>query len=427
MPSSLTPYRRAIASALLARLAESPKRLQILAGPRQVGKTTLVQQILADRPTASYFAVADGLSHPAIGLAAGGLSDGSIRPAANSVGWLTQVWDHAERAALVWQDSRHPLAQQLPYVLVVDEVQQVADWSSTVKALWDRARARGAPLHVLLLGSAPLLVQQGLSESLTGRYELIRMSHWSFDEMNDAFGWTLDQFIHFGGYPGSASTIDDEPRWRAYLRDALIEPSIAKDVLAMTRVDKPALLRRLFELACDYSGQIVSLDKVSCNLGRGHTLTLAHHMTLLAQAGLIGGLQKFAGQILRQRASPPKFQVHNNALMTAASSHDFAQARADRSHWGRLVESAVGAHLVTSADSDTHIHYWRDAGMEVDFIVERLGQLAAIEVKTTPGVTGHRGLDEFCRRHPQARRCLVGSDALPLGEFLGRSAAFWMQ
>ena len=419
------PYRRAIASTLLARLAEPPQRLQILAGPRQVGKTTLVHQILGDRPIASYSAVADGLSDSAMVFATPRASVAISANPPSGVDWLHQVWAHAEHAALAWQDCGHPIAQQLPYVLVVDEIQHVPQWSSVVKALWDRARAQGAPMNVVLLGSAPLLVQQGLSESLTGRYELIRMNHWSFDEMNDAFGLTLDEFIHFGGYPGSAGYIDDEPRWRAYVRDALIEPSIAKDVLAMARVDAPALLRRLFELGCDYSGQIVALDKVSSNLGKGHTLTLAHHLTLLSQAGLLGGLQKYAGQTLRQRASPPKFQVHNNALMTAGAGYDFAEARADRSHWGRLVESAVGAHLLTSADSDTRIHYWREASQEVDFIVERLGRLAAIEVKTAPGVTRHRGLDAFCQRHPQAKRWLVGSDELPLGEFLRQPAAHW--
>ena len=268
-------------------------------------------------------------------------------------------------------------------------------------------------------------MQQGLNESLTGRDELIRIAHWSFAEMNDAFGFTLDQYVHFGGYPGAAGLIENEERWRGYVRDALIEPSIERDVLAMSRVDKPAMLRRLFELGCDYSGQIVSLDNVSRTLGQGHTLTLAHHLTLLGQAGLLNGLQKYAAQTIRQRKAPPKFQVHNNALMTAGATYGFDESRADRSHWGRLVESAVGAHLISTADADTRIHYWREADMEVDFVIESRGRLAAVEVKSMSGSARHRGLDEFCRRHPDARRWLVGSEELPLGEFLRQVASFW--
>lgn len=423
-----TAYQRPISRVLRTRLGEVPQRLQILAGPRQVGKTTLIQQVLADRPTASYYAVAadnptrraDALHDDSSSQIA--LPDYGVTPAAN---WLQTHWELAERRAAAWDGSNHPAADGVPFALVLDEIQLVSQWSSLVKGLWDSARARGVRMHVVLLGSAPLLVQQGLNESLTGRYELIRVAHWSFTEMNDAFRFTLEQYVHFGGYPGSAELINDEQRWRAYVKDALVEPSIEKDVLAMSRVDKPAMLRRLFELGCDYSGQIVSLDNISRTLGQGHTLTLAHHLTLLGQAGLLTGLQKYAAQAIRQRKSPPKFQVHNNALMTAGSTYNFEEARADRSYWGRLAESTVGTHLVSTADADTQVHYWREGDMEVDFVVEHRGRLAAIEVKTGSNSGGHRGLDEFCRRHPDARRWLVGSEALPLGEFLRQDAPYW--
>jgi uncharacterized protein len=190
-------------------------------------------------------------------------------------------------------------------------------------------------------------------------------------------------------------------------------------------VDKPAMLRRLFELGCDHSGQLLALSNVSATLGQGHTLTLAHHLTLLGQAGLLTGLHKYAAGALTQRKSPPKFQVHNNALMTVQATYGWDEARADRRHWGRLAESAVGAHLVNTADADTQLHYWREASLEVDFVLERRGKLVAIEVKTTPGVSRHTGLDAFCKRYPQAKRCLVGSDELPLGEFLRQGAADW--
>jgi uncharacterized protein len=417
-------YQRSIARALKNRLAEAPQRLQILAGPRQVGKTTLIGQVLSDRPMASYYAAAADAPTRVAELTWAALSTDAGGDATPTQDWLEANWRLAERRAEIWDRSEHSAARELPFVLVLDEVQLVPQWSSVVKGLWDAARTRGLRMQVVLLGSAPLLVQQGLTESLAGRYELLRMCHWSFEEMNDAFGLTLDQYIFFGGYPGSAALIKDESRWRAYVRDALIEPNIQKDVLAMSRVDKPAMLRQLFELGCAYSGQVVSLDKVRGQLG-GHTDTFAHHLVLLAQAGMLGGLQKYAAQQVRQRASPPKFQTHNNALMTVMANYGYEQALADRSHWGRLVESAVGAHLVNTADADTRVHYWRERDMEVDFVVERRGKLAAIEVKTGADSGYHRGLSEFCRRYPDARRWLVGGEDLPLGEFLRQNADHW--
>jgi predicted AAA+ superfamily ATPase len=250
------------------------------------------------------------------------------------------------------------------------------------------------------------------------------MGHWSFEEMNEAFGLTLEQYLYFGGFPGSARLISDETRWRDYVRESLIAPNIEKDVFEMFRVDKPALLRELFSLGCAYSGQIMALDKAKGRLG-GHTLTLSHQLTLLSHAGLLTGLHKYSGQVIRQRQSPPKFMVHNTALMSAMGSHGFDEARTDRSHWGRMVESAVGAHLINTADGDTRVHYWRDGDDEVDFVIERRGRLAAIEVKSRAESPRHRGLDEFRRRYPDVRAHLIGGDEMPLGEFLRRPAMEW--
>jgi hypothetical protein len=244
--------------------------------------------------------------------------------------------------------------------------------------------------------------------------------------MTQCFGITLDQYLYFGGYPGSAPLLADEERWRGYVRASLIEPSIERDVLAMARVDAPATLRRLFELGSEYSAQILALDRVRRTLGEGHVLTLAHHLTLLGHAGLLTGLHKYAAQTIRQRQSPPKFQVLNNALFSAQGTHRFDEARADRSRWGRLVESAVGAHLINTADQDTRVHYWRESNLEVDFVVEHRGRVAALEVKSQGASGRHAGLDEFARRYPDSRCWTVGSDALPLGEFFLRSAADWV-
>jgi uncharacterized protein len=423
MFSMANVFQRPVAAKLKARLSEQPRLIQILAGPRQIGKTTLILQILAERPATSFRMIAAD-PRPLQNAASDDSAEPHVPP---SPAWLQSQWAAAVERAVAWQASDHPIrvSTSLPFVLVVDEVQKVEQWSSLIKGLWDADRARGSSMHVVLLGSAPLLVQQGLTESLTGRYELVRMGQWSFAEMNEAFNMSLDQYIHFGGYPGSAPLVADEERWRDYVRNAIVEPSIEKDVLAMSRVDKPALLRQLFELGCNYSGQILSLDKVSGLLGKGHTLTLADNLTRLSQAGLLSGLHKYAGQVVRQRSSPPKFQVHDNALMTAMSSYGFEDARSDRSHWGRQVESIVGAHLINTSDADTKLFCWRERSTEVDFVIEHRGRLAVVEVKSAARAATHPGLQEFCRRHPNAKPVLVGSDALPLGEFLQQPARYW--
>lgn len=427
-------YQRPAISRLKSRLDEKPLRVQILAGPRQVGKTTMVRQLLAGRPAAASRYVA--VDEPTRRVTAGGklLGDevgvGTVRAWQGrdiNAQWLTDEWSQASAEAVAWQQSNSRLAKTVPFVFVIDEIQKVPQWSEAVKGLWDRNADDRLPMHVLLLGSAPLLVQQGLSESLAGRYEVLRLGHWSFEEMNDAFGFTFDQYIYFGGFPGSAAFIHDETRWREYLLNSLIQPNIEKDILAMTRVDKPVLLKHLFELGCNYSGQIVSLDKVLGQLhDAGNVTTLARYLDLLAQAGLISGLQKFSQNQLRKRKSPPKFQVLNNALMSALGSHGFGAALSDRSHWGRLVESAVGAHLANTADGDTHIHYWRDGGLEVDFVLERRGKLTAIEVKSGRSALNQPGLAEFSRRHGDCRTLLVGAEALPVGEFLRYPAEHWV-
>jgi hypothetical protein len=328
----------------------------------------------------------------------------------------------------VWQRARTATrGDNEGHVLVLDEIQKITRWSDTVKGLWDADRAEGLMLHVVLLGSSPLLMQQGMSESLTGRFETIHLTHWSFREMVDAFDFDLEDYLYFGGYPGSAPLIRDEARWRNYVNTGLIEPSIEKDILMMTRVDKPALLRQLFHLGCRYSGQELSYTKMMGQLqDAGNTVTLAHYLDLLGNAGLIRGLPKYAGQHHRRRASSPKLNVLNMALMSAGSGYSKAEAQADRSYRGRMVESAVGAHLHNTASPECRIHYWRDGTNEVDFVLERGERLAAIEVKsgTVPGRI--RGMEAFQNSFGDCRQLLVGDGAIPLAEFLSYPTEHWL-
>jgi len=389
------------ASTLGERLAERRRFIQVVAGPRQVGKTTLVGQVVG---AAALPAVVVSADQP------------SLRDAA----WLAAQW---ERARILAAEADADGA-----ILVVDEVQKVTGWSEAVKQLWDEDTRARLPLKVVLLGSAPLLVQRGLTESLAGRFEIIRLPHWSFAEMRAAFGFSLDQYLHFGGYPGAATLVDDAERWRMHVLDSLVETTIARDVLLLTRVDKPALLRRLFELGCRHSGQIVSYTKLLGQLhDAGNTTTLAHYLELLSGAGMLTGLPKYAGNAVRQRASSPKLQVLNTALMSAMSGLSFAEARADREYWGRLVETAVGAHLANAAAlRGWEVFYWRERNREVDFVVRAGSALVAFEVKSSRGAGSLSGLAAFAAAFRPTRTLLVGGDGIPVEDFLAKPAETWI-
>jgi uncharacterized protein len=393
-------YRRPILEGIVQRMREPRRFLQVLAGPRQVGKTTLARQMMAEFGASSTYATADAAS-----------SEDGV--------WIEQQWAAARFRCR--EAGGH-------WLLVLDEVQKILNWSDNVKWLWDADSAEGLDLRVVLLGSSPLLMQQGLSESLAGRFETIRVGHWSFPEMRDAFGLGVDQYIYFGGYPGAASLIGDEDRWRRYLQDSLIETTLSRDILLMNRVDKPALLRQLFRLGCAYSSQILSYQKMLGQLqDAGNTTTLAHYLELLAGAGMLCGLPKFSGDVMRQRGSSPKFQVLNNGLMTAQSmssfaTTSFAEARRDPERWGRIAESAIGAHLANGAQlGDYELFYWREGSKEVDFVLRRGGKVLALEGKAGNRRISLPGMAAFDKQFGKTKKMLVGSGGIPFEEFLSIS------
>ncbi len=374
--------------------------MQVVQGPRQVGKTTLVRRVLERSETPWHYATAD-------------------EPTFKDREWIAVTWE-AARAKAGAEGG----------ILALDEIQKIPKWSETVKRLWDEDTRNGTPLQVILLGSAPLLVEQGLTESLAGRFEILRLGHWTYSEMQEAFGWSLDAFISCGGYPGAAPLINDPARWRRYILDSLIETSVSRDVLLLTRVDKPALLRRLFQLGSLYSGQILSYQKVLGQLqDGGNTVTLSHYLDLLDAAGLLTGLSKFSGSEVRQRGSSPKFQVLNNALMTAQLDGTPESVRADTAQWGRLVESCVGAYLVGEAKRGAcELFYWRSRNLEVDFVLRAGDRVVAIEVKSSPTREAKlTGLKAFAKTFPTHRTLLVGGDGVPVGEFLQTPVETWFR
>jgi predicted AAA+ superfamily ATPase len=396
-------YIRPYSAVLTRRLSERRRFIQVIAGPRQVGKSTLVRQVAESSGLVFRYASAD-------------------EPTLRGGEWIAQQW---EAARLAIREAGQP-----GVLLVLDEIQKITGWSETVKRLWDADSASGVPLKVVLLGSAPLLIQRGLTESLAGRFEVIRLPHWSYTEMRDAFGWRLDQFLFYGGYPGAAPLAAEPERWARYVKDALIETTISRDVLLLTRVDKPALLRRLFELGCAYSGQVLSYQKMLGQLqDAGNTTTLAHYLDLLAGAGMVTGLQKFAGGTARQRGSSPKLQVFNTALLGAQSWLTLEQARADAALWGRVVESAVGAHLANAAMTGVcELFYWRDRNREVDFITRAGRAVTAIEVKSGRAREALPGMEAFIAafKSQSPRPLLVGGDGIAVEEFLSKPVEHWV-
>lgn len=374
------------------RLEEPRMFIQVISGPRQVGKSTLVEQIL-DKITLPYNSYS---------------ADAELNV---SQSWISNIWDAARNE----MDFR----QETERILVIDEIHKIANWSEVVKKEWDRDTREKRNLKVLLLGSSRLLLQQGLTESLAGRFELIRMGHWSFREMKEAFGWTLDQYIYYGGYPGTAPLVSNEVRWKRYVKDSLIEAALSNDVLATTNIYKPALLKRLFELGCSYSGELLSLTKMMGQLqDKGNVTTLANYIQVLDECHLLAGLQKYSGDNARRYASVPKYQVYNNALMNVYATSSFEEQRLDLGKWGRLVESAVGSHLLNYADKlDYKVYYWREKNDEVDFIVERNHKVWAIEVKS--GKRGmNKGLGMFREAFHPYRAFVVGTDGISVEDFL---------
>lgn len=366
--------------------------IQVLAGPRQVGKTTLVMQVLDKLKVPHHYSSADAMA-----------VQGDV--------WLEQQWQVARLKRISSGNSG--------FILAIDEIQKIANWSETVKKLWDEDVRTGEAFRVILLGSSRLLLQQGLTESLAGRFEMNFLGHWSLAEMQAAFDLSPEQYVWFGGYPGSAGLMSDERRWKNYINDALIETSISRDILMLTRVDKPALLRSLFELGSRFAGQILSYNKILGQLqDAGNTTTLAHYLQLLQTAGLLAGIEKYTGETLRQRSSSPKFQVYNTALLTALQPASFAEILHKPEEWGRWVEASIGAHLLNlQISGDYSVYYWRHRDDEVDFVLEKKGQLVGLEVKSGVARTT-RGMQAFRRHYDRVKLYLVGRDGIPWQEFL---------
>lgn len=385
-------YKRAEYQLIRSRLEESRRFIQVVMGARQIGKSTVVKQVLKDIAIPHQLFSADNV------------------PATNNA-WISNCWAAVRslKESNGWESA----------VLVIDEIQKISNWSEVIKKEWDDDTFHDRNIKVLLLGSSRVLLEKGLSESLAGRFEEIRMSHWSYPEMRDSFGFTLDQYIYYGGYPGAASLIGDEDRFSQYIQSAIIEATINKDILMDTPISKPALLRQTFELGAAYSGELLSLNKMLGALqDAGNTATLAGYINLLGESGLLCGLQKYSIDTARRKASIPKFQVFNNALKMVYSPFTFEQSILDRKMWGRLSESGIGAYLVSQAFVHRfEVFYWRERSEEVDFILRKKGSVVAVEVKSN-AEKRTEGLERFRELFEPQTSFIVGDGGISAEDFL---------
>lgn len=385
-------FKRVQFKVLKSRLLESRSKIQVISGPRQVGKSTMVKQVLQEIDIPYMLVSADNIDH-------------------TNTAWIGEMWATAR--------ARMRVTQTNEYLLVIDEVHKIDNWSEAVKKEWDDDTFKDLNMKVVILGSSRLLLKDGLTESLAGRYELIRMPHWSYSEMHEAFDLDIDQYIYYGGYPGGSMYIKDERRWHRYIKDSIVTPAIEKDVLRTKIIYKPALMKQLFELGCAYSGEELSLNKMIGQLqDAGNVTTLANYLTTLDESRLLRGLNKYASDNARKYNSVPKLMVYNTALFSAQSGVSFNKAFTTPKLWGRWVESAVGAHLLNQADEyDYKLYYWRKREDEVDFVIEFDKQCIAIEVKSGRRTTNN-GLSLFSGQFHPIHSFVVGSGGIPIEEFL---------
>jgi hypothetical protein len=359
---------------LAGRLREAaPGRIQILTGPRQVGKTTLLLELAEQFGDQALYAAGDD-------------------PNAALPGFWERCWAETERRA-----------KRGTALLLLDEVHQISDWAAKLKGNWDRIRRKHIPIHVIATGSSALRVATGSRESLAGRFEHLTLSHWSAASLASAFQLSAQDavlgLVRFGSYPGAVELEKTPVRWRAYLRDAIIEPAIGRDMLALGTVRRPALLRQVFAVAVGSPAQIISLQKMQGQLQDSGALeTVAHYLALLQDAYLIASLEKYAAQAHRRRSAPPKLVTLNNGLLSAMHPDGAPDRESEPARFGQWVENAC---LAFAFNQGQQVTYWREEPLEIDGVFEGSWGNWAVEVKTGRfGGQDLRGLLEFCRRYP---------------------------
>ena len=386
-------YKRAQLSVLESRMAESRRTIHVVMGPRQVGKSTMIDQFVEHTSVPYSLFSADGVGK-------------------TNTDWISEKWYEVRTKMMLYGENEH--------ILIIDEIQKIAGWSETVKKEWDQDTRDKRNLKVILLGSSRLLIQKGLEESLEGRYETLKMGYWEWEEMREAFGFTMEQFIYFGGFPGLAPYINDEDRWRRMMEDSIISPILNRDILDIEEIRNPSLLRQVFEIGSMYSAQEISLNKMQGVVKSGTVPTISSYLRILDETMLVKPLYKYDNSTIKTRNSVPKMQAYNNAFRNSYCQHTFEEAVMNKVEWGRQVESAVGAYLAGRSVIDGfQLLFWRDEKKnECDYVLKKGESLIAIEVKSghADNIEGYLAFKNRFGRNI-VNSFIVGPEGLPLEDF----------
>ncbi len=341
-------------------LIKSPNFIQIIIGPRQVGKTTSILDYLKRKHHNNYhFHSADTLS--------------------GNISWVSQIWHQARNEKKL---------------LVIDEVQKIENWAEIIKKLWDEEQREKKPIRCVLLGSSSLDLQVGLSESLTGRFQLNFAYQWSFAESKEGYGLNFEEYLKFGGYPASYQLRDDPIQWRSYIRHSILDTVIEKDILIHHKVKSAALFRQAFDLLISYPAQEISFTKLLGQLqNKGNTDLIKGYIQLFEGAFLLKALNKFSLNQLRKRNSSPKILPLCPAFSYVAEMEEYNSEMK-----GHVFESLVGSILLRTG---LDLYYWREGQYEVDFVLNYGKKIWAIEVKSGRK-RKMQGLNQFIKKFPNA-------------------------
>lgn len=356
-------------SKLKTNIAAKSGLIQVVLGPRQVGKTTTVLRMIEDH-----------------------YADSALYVSADSIfnaeaQWLREQWQKALR-----EDK----------ILFIDEIQKCHNWAEAIKSLYDETKRSKKNLQCVLLGSSSLAIQKGLSESLTGRFQILRAYHWNFDESKRGYELSFDDYLRYGGYPGSYQFIHDDDEWAQYVANSIVQTVVEKDILQYNTVKSPALFKQTFEIIMSYPAQEISYTKLLGQIqDKGNVELVKYYIQLFEGAFLLKALEKFSAKAVLTKASSPK-------ILPLAPSLAYLQIRApyEEQERGRIFETIVGGQLVRTGEKLT---YWREGSLEVDFVLSKGRNIWAIEVKSGRKKSA-KSLGLFKQKFPQAKSCIISPE-----------------
>lgn len=339
--------------------------LQVILGPRQVGKTTTVLKLINEQ------------------YAERGMYVSADQVFNADAQWLRTCWLEAQAGKKI---------------LFIDEIQKSHNWAEAIKALYDESKRIKKLFPCVLLGSSSLEIQKGLTESLTGRFQLIRAHHWNYQESKKGYDLSFEKYLSYGGYPGSYQFIDSAD-WADYVKNSIISTAVEKDILQFRSVKNPALFKQAFDILVSYPAQEISYNKLLGQLqDRGNVELIKYYISLFEGAFLIKTLEKYSPKTIKRKSSSPKILPLAPCMPSLQWGGEHTSAEK-----GRIFELIVGCQLVRTGEE---LFYWREGNAEVDFVLKQGKNVWAIEVKSGRKKSD-KGLQQFKKNFPSARTAMI--------------------